>query len=191
MAVAVLAFVYAGLRACRTGSAPWLPGMVLALGVACHMAFAYLLPAYLYLVFRNVRGAARRAAYLLAPGVAALALMLALGFGPGRWQETQRVAARVLDPASAAQKAQLDPRDARAYPILSSAHALDLANLLLLVLPAPLLLLASRSVAGRRPQSPGRNPADSFLGWCAASGFVAASLQNNDALIFRMLPPPG
>jgi len=174
VAVAVLAFVYAGLRACRTGSAPWLPGIVLALGVACHMAFAYLLPAYFYLVFRNVRGAARRAAYLLAPGVAALALMLALGFGPDRWQETQRIAARVLDPASAAQKTQLDPKDARAYPVLSSAHALDLANLLLLVLPAPLLLLASRSVAGRGSRSPGRNPADSFLGWCAASGSVAA-----------------
>jgi len=174
VAVAVLAFVYAGLRACRTGSAPWLPGIVLSLGVACHMALAYLLPAYLYLVFRNVNGSAKRAAYLLAPGVTALALMLALGFGPDRWQETLGIATRAFHPPGAVVATELHPRDARAYSILSPAHGLDLANLLLLVLPAPLLLLASRSVAGRGSRSPDRNPADSFLGWCAASGFIVA-----------------
>jgi hypothetical protein len=174
VAVAVLAFVYAGLRACRTGSAPWLPGIVLALGAACHMAFAYLLPAYLYLVFRNVRGVGKRAAYLAAPGIIALALMVALGFGPDRWQEMLRVATRSFPPASAAETTQLHPRDARAYPIFSLAHGLDLANLLVLVLPAPLLLLASRTVAVRGFLRGGRNPADSFLGWCAASGFVVA-----------------
>src|SRR5207244_612073 len=103
-----------------------------------------------------------------------LALMVALGFGPDRWRETLRIATRAFHPGGAGERTQLDPRDARAYSILSPAHGLDLANLLLLVLPAPLLLLASRSVTGRGFLRRGRSPADSFLGCCAASGFVVA-----------------
>ncbi len=174
VAAAVLAFVYVGLRACRTGSAPWLPWIVLALGIASHLAFGYLVPAYVYLVFRNVRGVGKRMAYLLAPGVAALGLMLALGFGPDRWQETLRISTRALDPAGAARAAQLHPWDARPYPILSLAHGLDVGNLLLLVLPAPLLLLLSRSLADLGPVRRKRSSADSFLAICAASGFIAA-----------------
>lgn len=174
VAVAVLAFIYVGLRACRTGSTPWLAGIVLALGVASHLALGYLVPAYLYLVFRNCRGIAKSAAYVIAPGVAALGLMLALGFGPDRWQETLRISARAFDPASAAGTAQPHPWDARPYPILSLAHGVDVGNLLLLVLPAPLLLLLSRSLADLGHLRRARNPADSFLAFCAGSGFIVA-----------------
>jgi len=173
VAVAVLAFVFVGLRACRTGSAPWLPGVVLAVGLASHLAFAYLVPAYLYLVFRNVQGPGRRTAYLLAPGVVAMGLVLALGFGPDRWQHTLRIATEAFHPASLAQT-QLHPHDARPYPILSLAHGIDLGNLLLLVLPAPLLLLVSRAIAVRGLTRPGLEPGDSFLAWCAIPGFIVA-----------------
>jgi tetratricopeptide repeat protein len=174
VAVLVLAFVYAGLRAARTGSAPWLAGIVLVLGLASHLMLGYLVPAYLYLVLRNVRGVGKRAVYALAPGIAALGLMLALGFGPDRWRETVYTATRVLDPASSTPGAQLHPRDVRPYPILSPAHALDLGNLLLLVLPAPLLLLASRVLAGPSAPKPERSAAGTFLALCAASGFLVA-----------------
>jgi Tetratricopeptide repeat len=173
VAVVVLAFVFVGLRVCRTGSAPWLPGVVLAIGLASHLAFAYLLPAYLYLVFRNVRGPGRRTAYLLAPGVVAMGLMLALGFGPDRFQHTLHVATQAFHPASPSQ-AQLHPHDARPYAILSLAHGVDLGNLLLLVLPAPLLLLVSRVIAVRGFPGRGQDADHVFLAWCAIPGFVAA-----------------
>ncbi len=170
VAVLVLAFVFAGLRASRTASAPWLPGVVLAIGLASHLAFAYLFPAYLYLVFRDVHGPGKRTAYLLAPGVVGIGLMLVLGFGPDRWQYTLRVATQAFHPNLA--QSQAHPHDARPYPILSLAHGVDVGNLLLLVLPAPLLLLVSRVIAVRG--LPGRNPRDSFLAWCAVPGFIVA-----------------
>jgi hypothetical protein len=172
--VAILLFLYTGLRACRTGSYPLLPALILAIAIACHLLCLFLLPAYAYLVFRNVRGPIKRAGALLAPCALALGLLLALGFGPAHWQEGIRVATRAFGQASGGNAAALDPRGARPYSILSPAHALDLTNLILLVLPAPLLLLLSRSVGFYRFIKRDSAAAESFLAWAAVAGFAAA-----------------
>jgi hypothetical protein len=171
VAVAILAFTYAGLRAARTGSAPWAAALLLATGVACHLACIYLLPAYVYLVARTKRKAWMTVLHVMLPLVLSTLFLLALGFGPDRWLETLRVATRALDPVGAGSVA---PRDVRPYPVVSWDHALDLANEILLVLPAPLLLFLGRMVTSPRALVNRTDAPGTFLMLCAASGIAAA-----------------
>lgn len=140
-----LAFLYAGVRTARSGAPPYALAALLAIAIAGHVACVVLIPGYLVVAFRNVRRRGARLLFALAPCLATPLLMLALGYGPGRFAETARVATRAFEPRVPGPVA---PSDLRPYGIVSWDHLLDMGNEVLLVAPAALLLGLSGLVAG-------------------------------------------
>ncbi|HEX7077086.1 MAG TPA: tetratricopeptide repeat protein [Candidatus Eisenbacteria bacterium] len=171
-----VAFLYAGVRTARTGSPPHALAALLAIAIAGHVACVVLIPGYLVVAFRNVPRRTARVLFSVAPFVATPLLMLALGYGPGRFAETVRVATRALE---ARGTAPIAPSDLRPYGIVSWDHLLDMGNEALLVAPVALLLGLSGLVAGAgrggAPSTRGgsSSTAARFLAVTAGSGLAA------------------
>jgi Tetratricopeptide repeat len=171
VAVAILWFLFAGIRRLRGSAGIASPALALSFSITGHIACAFLIPGYGFIVARTVRGWTRRLIAMAAPLALSVLLLAALGFGPARWGEAARVASLALRHGGAPQT----PRDARPYAVPSLDHAVDFGNELLLVIPVALIVLAGRLVAGRHATSATRDPVVAFLGVTAASGLAAGA----------------
>lgn len=173
--VAILVFLWLGLRRARGAGNPLWLAAALVVAVTSHLAALYLIPSYLFLTLRERAPLLRRAALAVLPLAAAAALLLLLGFRPARWLGSFQIAARAALPGHGA--ASL----AKPYAALSLDHAWDLLNAALLVLPIPALLLLARAPSiAWKPW--GYGPPTLFLAVAAASGLLMA--------VFLVLPVP-
>ena len=160
--VAILAYLWLGLRRARGADHPLWLATALAIAMTLHLVAGFLVPSYLVLVFREKRPLLYRAVLALLPLAEAAAILLLLGFKPSQWLVPLNIVARAVRPGHDIAVF------AKPYTPLSLGHAWDLLNAVLLVLPVPgLLLLAAatgRRVPGTRPRSsspPPRCPASS------------------------------
>jgi len=166
-AVLILFYLWSGMRMARGAGSPWITALALTLALAGHLAALYLVPSYLYLVWRQERPAVFRVGAVLLPFAATLALLILLGYRPAQWVGAFRIAARAAGPEQG--PAVL----AKPYAALSAAHAWDLLNAIALVLPIPALALLARGTgAGRRAMV--EAPASRFLLIAAASALLLA-----------------
>ncbi len=167
--VAVLAYLWAGLRQCRSGGSLFAPAAALAVAVACHLASCYLVPSFLYLVWRSDRPPLRRAGYVGAFGLLAIALVLLAGSRPGNWLEALRTAA---PPGLGAGGESSASGGAGAF---SPARAADLLNEALLVIPVPLILLIASLLARARGAAVAAPSSRGFLLAASVAGLLLAS----------------
>ncbi|HEY2923796.1 MAG TPA: tetratricopeptide repeat protein, partial [Candidatus Eisenbacteria bacterium] len=165
-AVAILAYLFAGLRCLRRERGLLLPVLAFAVAVASHLLTLYLLPSLVFLIFRGQRSPLRRVALIgLAVALSASFLVL-LGSGPAQWIHAFDLATRAARVGPAASTV-------KPYEIVSLGHAVDLANAILLVVPVPLLLLLARA-AERRGRGSEADPTGAFLGIAGGAGLLGA-----------------
>jgi tetratricopeptide (TPR) repeat protein len=179
--VAILAYLWLGLRRARGADHPLWLAAVFAITITFHLATLFLLPSYIYLLIRDKRPPLLRAALAIIPIAGAAGLLILLGYPPSRWLGAFQLAAHAVESGHGA--ATL----ARPYSALSPEHAWDLLNAILLVLPVPALLLLSAAVA--RASGRGTGAAEDSLD--AASVFLAAAaLPGLILAIVLVLPVP-
>ena len=167
--VAMLATLWLALRHARGADPPWLLGVVFAVTIATHLVTVFLVPAYMLAVaFRTPSWMTRAWLAVLPLALAPLFLSLA-GSPPEAWLEPFRTAAQ-------ASLIGHEPRYlARPYGTISLGHAADLANAILLAIPAPAILLGAWIVAhGKRPLP--KRPVGWILGLAALGGFAVAAI---------------
>ena len=167
VAVAILAYLLAGLRCARRGRGLFLLVLAFAVAVASHLVTLYLAPSLLFLILRGPVSQVRRAALIgLAVALPATLLVL-LGSGPAQWLHTFELA------TGAARAGPVATSTMRPYEIVSLGHAIDLANVMLLVVPVPLLLLLA-GIVQRRGRVPEANSPGAFLGIASGAGLLGA-----------------
>ena len=167
VAVVILAYLYVGIRRLRGAAPILLPALLLALAIASHLLALYLLPSFVYLTWRERISPYRRTGLIVLGLGLGAALLLMLGSSPSDWAHPFGIAARALHAGSSVGNAS------RPYPLLSGAHALDLANALLLVVPVPLMVLVTMAVS--RPDTRELPvPTTVFLALAGAGGLLAA-----------------
>ena len=168
VSVAILAFVWLGLRETRAEGSGIPLAASFGVAVASHLVALYLLPSYLYLALRRKKPWIHRLGLAFLPaliGVPVIFIAAHRGYdflNPLRTLWTALLVSVRNGPASGS----------GAFPLVHQAS--DLANLLLLVMPVPLLILLSRFVSlkgdgihfGRR---------DVLLGIMALSGLLVAA----------------
>ncbi len=183
VSVAILAYLWLGLRRARGADHPLWPAIALAVAMACHLSCAFLAPSYLYLLLREKQSWMKRVALALVPPAAAAALFVLLGYPPSRWLGAFRIAARAVESGHEA------ALYAKPYAAISLDHAWDVLNAVLLALPVPALLLLAAVVSGtaRDGKATGTNlfgdPAAIFLAVAALPGFLLAA-----ALVLPVAP---
>ena len=172
--VAILAYLWLGLRRARGADHPLWLATALATAMTLHLVAGFLVPSYLVLVFREKRPLHHRAVLALLPLAEAAAILLLLGFKPSQWLVPLNIVARAVRPGHDIAVF------AKPYTPLSLGHAWDLLNAVLLVLPVPGLLLLA-AAAGRRvgrdataPSGPGSGAAAVFLAAAALLGLITA-----------------
>jgi len=136
--VAVLLYILAGLRHTHGEGSLLLLGLSLALGVTTHLVVLFLVPSYVLLILRARTSAVRRAGLVLLP------LFVA---GCVAWLLEIR-GAQILRPFQVLQVALLTSGLGRPQTANPAGHIVDFANLILLVMPVPALLILSRAFAG-------------------------------------------
>ena len=177
VSVAILAYLWLGLRSARDADHPIWLALALAVTIPFHLATVFLAPSYLYLLLRDKRPVLQRVGLAVLPLAGAAGLLVLLGYAPARWLGAFRIAARAVEPGHG------PGFYARAYPPVSLDHGWDLLNAILLVLPVPLMLLLA-AVAGRSPDATrDRDPATIFLAVAAIPGLLLAS-----ALVLPVAP---
>jgi tetratricopeptide (TPR) repeat protein len=169
--LAVLAFVWLGLRQLRSGSSVVLAALSFLVAVASHLAALYLLPAYLHLVFRARKEGPVRVALALVPLLVGVPLVLGLSYRGSEYTSPFHTLWVALEVAARAGRAS------GAASVLGPVS--DLINLCALVLPVPLLIL----IAGARERS--------FMArWDSGSTFLA-TLAGTGLLMATALVIPG
>jgi len=168
VSVAVLAYLWLGLRHARGAGSPLLPALALAVTIAFHLSCVYLVPSFLLLAWREPKPLPWRVGLALLPVAVAAALLLLLGYGPSRWAGAFHIAAGGMGAS------QEPAAMARPYGVISPDHAIDVLNALLLVLPIPLLLLLAGAVSGA-PRENDRPPSTMFLAFAAIPGLLLAA----------------
>jgi tetratricopeptide (TPR) repeat protein len=177
VSVAILAYLWLGLRRARGADHPLWPAIALAVAMACHLSCAFLAPSYLYLLLREKQSWMKRAALALVPPAAAAGLFVLLGYAPSRWLGAFRIAARAVESGHEA------ALYAKPYATVSLDHAWDVLNAILLALPVPALLLLAAVVSGAArdgKSAPARSgvfgdPAAIFLAAAALPGLLLAT----------------
>ncbi len=167
-AVAILAYLWAGLRSAKRGGNLLLV-LAFAIAVASHLIALYLVPSLLYLILRGEPSRLRRVGLIGLAVILPSAFLVLLGSGPDQWVHTLDLATRAARTGAAA------AATVRPYGILSLSHLIDIANEALLVLPIPLLLLLTVALTGKR-SVPGVNPERGFLVLAAGAGLVGLAL---------------
>jgi hypothetical protein len=167
VAVAILAYILAGLRCIRRGSGFLIVVLAFAVAVASHLIALYLAPSLLFLLVRGRLSPLRRAALLGVAVALPLALLVLLGSGPAQWLHTLQLAtgAARVGPAIAG--------TTKPYGTLSLGHGIDIANAILLAVPVPLLLLLA-GFADHGGRILKANPTGTFLAIAAAAGLLGA-----------------
>lgn len=161
--LAVLVYVWVGLRHARGDGSLHAVGLTMALAVATHLALLFLIPSYLLLIARARIGAARRAVLVLLPLFAAGLVAWLL-----RVQGTD-----LLYPFQTLGVALLTPGGEHASAGLAS-HLIDFADLAFLTMPVPALLVVSRFSTGSW-RTPAATPERAFLLAAAIPGLVVAA----------------
>jgi hypothetical protein len=160
--LAVLLYVWMGLRHAQGGGSLALVGLALTLAVATHLALLFLIPSYLLLILRARIPMARRAALLLLPiAVAGLVAWLLRVQGTDVLYPFQTLGVALRTPG------------AHASATLAS-HAADFANVILLTMPVPALLLLARVATGSR-RTLAAPPGSAFLLGAAVPGLAVAA----------------
>jgi tetratricopeptide (TPR) repeat protein len=135
--VAILLFLAAGVLAARGRFPMWGVGLLFGLGVSVHTTTIFFLPALIVLGWRRGRERWRRLAELLGASLvvvlAAVGAMLAGGYG---WENFQK------DVIGSEHTRSIFMPLVGEHGILSPAHVKDVANLLLLLVPVPLVMIA-------------------------------------------------
>ena len=164
--IAVLTYLWLGLRRARGADHPLWLAAALAISIAFHLITVVLVPSYLYLVLREKRALLQRAALAILPLAGAIGIFFLLGYPPERWIGAFRIAARAVQPGHG------DAVLAKPYSVFSLDHGWDLLNAILLVLPIPALLLLA-ALAGRAP-APAHDRAARFLAAAGITGLLVA-----------------
>ncbi len=181
VSVAILAYLWLGLRRARGADHPVWSAIALAVVIPFHLSCVFLAPSFLYLVLREKRPWIRRAALTLVPPTGAAALLILLGYPPSRWLGSFRIAARAVESGHEA------ALYAKPYAAISLGHAWDVLNAILLALPIPALLLFA-ALADRVGEEPHEaallaDPAARFLALAALPGLLLVA-----ALILPVAP---
>jgi hypothetical protein len=164
--LAVLSFLWLGLRA-SNGRAPIIaPALALALAVSSHLAALLLVPSYLLLVFQRPMRWTRRVAAIALPPALIAAMFSLIGFGPQNVLRPFRLIWSALHVAAG----QVN-RPMALFPPLRVA--LDMGNLLLLVALVPVMLIVA-TIALRRGTAHRMEPGIPFSGLAALSGLLVA-----------------
>ena len=169
--IAVLAYLWLALRHVRGADPPWLLPLVYTVTIGFHLMAVVLYPSYAVAVFRRPTTSAVKAALLPAPLILAPLLLTLVGVEPAQWMRPFELVARSAAGGGAALT--------RPYPLLSIAHAVDIANALLLAAPVPFLLGLSW-IADRRARIRPVRPSSQVL---AVAGLAAMA-----ALLVLVLP---
>jgi len=185
VSVAILIYLWLGLRQVRGAGRPLWTALALAAAIASHLACVFLVPSFLYLLLVREKGSwPKRVGLALLPPAGAAALLIALGYPPSRWKTAFGIAAGAVEPGHAA------ALYTRPYGEISLGHAWDVLNAILIALPVPALLLlaalAGAAASSReKPEEPGpfRDPASIFLALAALPGFFLAA-----ALVLPVAP---
>lgn len=187
LSVAMLGFVGSGALAQRGEAPPWVPGVFFGLALFLHSTALLALPALLWLVVRPGPGKTvpvRRALGLLAPAVvlslAAVLAHVALGYDANWFRR---------DFLEDSNQRSLLVALSGDHALLSAVHWKDLANWVLLVVPVPAWLIASRSGALRRRA---REPELAFLlvqAACFGIAFVLVDRKLGGARDWDILAP--
>jgi len=176
VSVAILAYMWLGLRRARGADHPLWLAAALAITIPFHLATLYLAPSYLDLVIREKRPVLQRAALAILPFAGAAALLILMGYPPARWLGAFQIAARAVESGHGV------PAFAKPYAAVSLDHAWDLLNAILLVLPVPAMLLLAAAVgrmsgrAAAAGATPGHDPAARFLAAAALPGLILAAV---------------
>jgi tetratricopeptide (TPR) repeat protein len=182
VSVAILIYLWLGLRRVRGADHPLCAAGALAVAIASHLACVFLVPSFFYLLLREKWSWPKRAALALLPAVGAAVLLIALGYPPSKWQTAFGIAAGAVEPGHAA------ALYSRPYSQISLGHAWDVLNAILLALPVPALLLLAALAGAATPEKKGepgalRDPAAIFLALAALPGFLLAA-----ALVLPVAP---
>jgi len=169
--IAVLSYLWLALRHVRGADPPWLLPLVYTITIGFHLMAVVLYPSYAVAVFKRPGRSALKAALLPAPLLLAPLLLTVTGVEPAQWMRPFELVARSAAGGGAALT--------RPYPLLSAAHAVDIANALFLAAPIPFLLGLSW-IASRRARIRPVEPASQVL---AVAGLAATA-----ALLVLVLP---
>jgi len=172
VSVALLAYLWLGLRTARGAGSLLFPAMALAVAIASHLSCAFLAPSFLYLAWRGQESLPKRVAITLAAPVAAALLLILLGYPPSRWIGAFAIAARAVESGHG------PALFAKPYGVFSFGHASDVVNAILLAMPVPAMLLLAGTI-GNWSASPIRL----FLLLAAVPGFALAA-----ALVLPVAP---
>jgi len=192
VSVAMLLYLWLGLRHMRGADHPIWCGIALALAIAFHLSCLFLVPSFLFLVLREKRSWLERAALAALPAAGAAALLILLGYPPSRWLGAFNIAARAVESGHEA------ALFAKQYGVFSLDHAWDLLNAILLALPVPAILLLAALAGGAArnrktsgapareasaPEGAPADPATIFLAIAALPGLLLAA-----ALVLPVAP---
>jgi Flp pilus assembly protein TadD len=185
--VLVLTYLWLALRHVRGADPPWLLSLVYTITIGFHLMAVVLYPSYALAVFKRPGTSAVKAALLPAPLILAPLLLTATGVEPAQWMRPFELVVRSAAGGGAAL--------IRPYPLLSMAHAVDIANALFLAAPIPFLLGLSW-LADRRGRIRPARPASQVLalaGLAAVAALLVLTLpvapaQDWDLTAFLLLP---
>lgn len=167
VSLAMLAYLWLGLRRAR-GEGPLLwPSLALGVCVASHLSTAFLGLSFLYLVFRAKEPWPKRVGVTLLAPALTMALFFLLGYPPAKWLGAFQIAARAVEPGH--QLALFE----RPYGVFSLGHGADILNAILLSMPVP-LILAVAAIFGRSGPKQPSDPDPMFLGIAAIPGLAMA-----------------
>ena len=147
-AVFLLLYLWLALRRVRGVDPAWVSGAALALAISAHLSAMYLVPSYVVLVALEKRPLPQKLLSLALP-IAFLALLLfVLGYRPAQWQAPLHAA------TSGMREGFEGVTIHRPYGFFSYGHLSDVANVLFLAIPVPVLLLLGWAAGQPRSARP-------------------------------------
>ena len=147
-AVFLLLYLWLALRRVPGRDPVWVSAMALALAICSHLSAMALLPSYGFLVAFEKRPLAWKLSSLALPFAFLAVLLFVLGYRPTDW-------AAPLHAATSGMREGFEGATFhRPYAFFSCGHLSDFANILLLAIPVPVILLCGWAAGARGPSRP-------------------------------------